>query len=230
MINIENIKTAELITDPWEYKIIDNFFPEEIFQKLSDSVRCLGNLVKDNEYQLVFINEASKLGVDSEAIEAVITATDDILDNLESILKDFNFNNRSNFGYYCMPKFGITGRNFEYPIHEDSNHKVILFVVYLYPVEEHGTILYPRDDKTTPVKCIEWKPNRAFVMCPQDKNTWHNWKNSGSDHRITLNIFCEKLEVLEESLLKSSTSDDSEDVLWLYEQFNNNRLTTNKYD
>jgi hypothetical protein len=228
MIDINKIYSSELIKDPWEYKVIDDFFPKEIFEQIRDSVSCLGNLVKDNEYKLIFINEAEKFGVNSMAIENIISATDDILDNLDSILKDFNFSNESNAGYYCMPKFGVTGRNFEYPIHEDSNHKVILFVIYLDPIEEQGTILYETGNKNSPVKYIDWKPNRAFVMCPQDKNTWHNWKNTGSEHRITLNIFCEKLEVLNTSLLKAGNEDECSDVIWLYEQFNKNRLTTNK--
>ena len=230
MIDINKICSAELMADPWEYKVIDDFFPKEIFEKIKQSVRCLGELVKDNEYQLIFINELAKFGADDSIVDDVIQATDDILDNLDSILKDFNVKNKSFAGYYCLPKFGVTGKGFEYPVHEDSNHKVILFVVYLDPVEEQGTVLYHKDDKTIPIKYIDWKPNRAFVMCPNNGNTWHNWKNVNSGHRITLNIFCEKLEVLEESLLKSSSGDDSDDILWLYEQFNNNRLTTNKYD
>jgi hypothetical protein len=228
MIDVDKICNAELITDPWEHKVIDDFFPKEIFEKIKESARCLGKLVNDNEYQLIFINEAAKFGVDATAIDHVIEATDDILDNLDSILKDFNFKNKSNSGYYCMPKFAVTGRNFEYPIHEDSNHKTVVFVVYLDPVEEQGTILYTKDNKTIPFKCIEWKPNRAFVMCPNNKNTWHNWKNTGSDYRITLNIFCEKLEVLKKSLLEAGDEDEKFDVIWLYDQFNKNKLTTNK--
>jgi hypothetical protein len=230
MIDIEKICNTKLEKFPWEHKVVDNFFPQEVFDKIKTSISGLAKISKNEEYHLIFANESTSFGVSDDVIEDIITATDDILDNINLILKDFAHKNDSTAGYYCLPKFGVTGRDFEYPIHEDSNHKVILFIIYLDPVEELGTMLYTEDDKHTPVKCIEWKPNRAVIMCPNDGHTWHNWKNAGSDHRITLNIFCEKLEVLDQSLRTSSNGDDDADIIWLYEQFNKNRLTTNKYD
>jgi hypothetical protein len=129
-----------------------------------------------------------------------------------------------------MPKFGVSGNNFNYPIHTESSHKVLLIVIYLHPEESIGTSLYHGKEEKDHAKTIEWKLNRAFIMCPYKNDiTWHNWENYTGKNRVTLNIFCEKLENLQDSILKSADGDMPEDILWLYEQISNNRLTTNKY-
>jgi hypothetical protein len=229
MIDIEKICSAPLLTDPWEHKIIDNFFPEDVFQKIRQAAQHLSKYAVEAETRPIWLHEAVEHGVDEDVVEDIITATDAVLDNINSIISSFTSLNSSTLGYYAMPKFGVSGKNFKYPIHSESNHKVLLFVIYLDPENDHGTRLYKEKTEESFAKEIEWKPNRAFLTCPGANDvTWHNWANSINVSRVTLNIFCEKLESLQTSVLNSAVNDEVKDILWLYDQFNKNRLTTNK--
>jgi len=118
-----------------------------------------------------------------------------------------------------------------YPIHSESSHKVLLIVIYLEPEIERGTRLYTGQQESDFHKEIEWKPNRALIICPNGNNdeTWHTWKNTNGEPRVTLNIFCEKIECMEKSMTKSAENDNFESMLWLLDQIGKNHLTTNKY-
>lgn len=230
MINLKNIYNAPVITDPWEHKIVEDIFTPEAFAKISKAASHLMQYAVEGKTNPIWMHEAIELGVDEDVIETIITGADNILDNISKIMEPFSNKNKSNLGYYAMPKFGVSGTNFEYPIHTESNHKVLLFVIYLAPEEHDGTLLYTSIDPKDFAKEVPWKPNRAFVMCPRDNDvTWHNWNNHGKESRVTLNIFCEKLENLEESVLKSGKNDETKDLFWLYEKIGQNRLTSNKY-
>lgn len=229
MIDIQNIKNSPILMDPWPHKVIDNFFDKETFDKIRQTAQYLKKYCIDGKTNPFWLNEALEAGADPATVEDIITATDIILDNIQTILDDFPRYNKSNIGYYAMPKFGISGRDFKYPVHSESSHKVLLFVIYLEPEDERGTRLYSENDESKFVKEIEWKLNRAFLMCPGSDDTWHNWQSNGTVPRITLNIFCEKLESMSSSLTESAPGDNPEGILWLYEKIGQNRLTTNKF-
>lgn len=234
MIDIQKIHDAPILTDPWQHKIIDDFFPPEVFQKIRKAAEHLTQYTEEGKTKPIWMHEAMQLGVDEDTVNDIITAADDVLDNINDIVKGFNSLNSSTIGYFAMPKFGVSGKNFKYPVHAESSHKVLLFVIYLFPDQDNGTKLYREKTEDSLVKEIEWKPNRAFLTCPGPNDiTWHNWVNTMNPSRVTLNIFCEKLEALHASVLNSKsfgdlTEEEIEDVSWLYDQFNKNRLTTNK--
>jgi hypothetical protein len=234
ILDIEKIKNAKLLTTPWEHKIIDNFFPQSNFLKIKEAAKFLSKFAEEEKTKPILIKEALEYGISEIIINDIIDATDDILDNIQDILSGFSVENNSNLGYYSIPKFGVSGKNFKYPIHTESNHKIILFVIYLEPDTDRGTRLYREKTETSFAKEIEWQPNRAFVMCPANNDiTWHNWINFSSPARVTLNIFCETLESLQTTVfnsksIKNASTEEVEDILWLYDQFNKNKLTTNK--
>lgn len=235
-LNIQKIKKAKLLKKPWEHKVIDNFLPLQQYIKIKEAAILLSKLAEKEKTKPILINEVFDYGISNEVSDDIISVTDDILDNINDILADFSVTNKSNLGYYAIPKFGISGPNFKYPIHPESIHKVILFVIYLDPEEDRGTRLYKNQCENSFAKEIKWKPNRAFVMCPaKNDTTWHNWVTHNSPSRITLNIFCETLESLQQTVFnskstKNASSEEIKDIVWLYEKFNENKLTTNKYN
>lgn len=230
ILDIDNIRNSPVLNEPWEHKIIDNFFPEEVFKKIQATAVDLSNrFTIPEKTNPMWLNEVLKNGGDPETVDFIIDATDDILDNIEQIMSDFENYQTSAQGYYAMPKFGISGKGFHYPVHTESNHKVLLFVVYMFPEHDIGTSLYSSHEESSLYKSVEWKPNRAFMMAPKNEDvTWHNWSASVNPSRTTLNMFCEKMEVLSTSMLKSGEDDEDNDVLWLYEKFAEGRLTSNK--
>lgn len=230
VLDIDNIRKSPVLAEPWEHKIIDNFFPQDVFEKIREVAIDLSNrFTIPEKTNPMWLHEVLKQGGDSKTVDTIIDATDDILANIEDIMSDFTHYQKSAQGYYAMPKFGISGKGFNYPVHTESNHKVLLFVIYMFPENDIGTSLYKNQEESSLYKSVEWKPNRAFMMAPQSKDiTWHNWSSSINPSRTTLNIFCEKLEVLSTSMLNSGDNDDIEDVLWLYEKFAQGHLTSNQ--
>ena len=80
-----------------------------------------------------------------------------------------------------------TDKNYKYPIHVDSPNKLLSVVVYLYPKENSGTILYSDkggSDKTF----VNWVPNRALIFARQEGVTWHSYEGDGISQRYTLVI------------------------------------------
>lgn len=239
VLDIEKIKNAPMLTDPWEHKIVDDLFPKEIFEKINS---VAAKLSKDHTYEgktnPMWMNEVLRNGGDPETVQYIIDAADDVLDNINYLMDDFSDHQVSSQGYFSMPKFGISGNNFAYPVHAESSHKVINLVTYIYPEMDEGTRLYRTEEESSYVKTVEWKENRTFIMTTPasklDDITWHTWISGINPSRITLNIFCEKLELLHESILNSgkkvgkNVGNKEDDLIWLYDQFAQGHLTTNK--
>ena len=80
-----------------------------------------------------------------------------------------------------------TGKNYHYPIHEDSPNKLLSIVVYLYPKINVGTLLYSDkngSDKTE----IKWIQNRALIFARKEGVTWHSYQGDGKATRYALII------------------------------------------
>lgn len=77
-----------------------------------------------------------------------------------------------------------TPANFEHPIHDEAEFKIMSAVLYLDPEESYGTrFLMPDYDGP-----LGWKPNRLVVFCGETNVTWHDYK-SGDHVRHTYNYF-----------------------------------------
>jgi len=232
MVNLENIYNSPIIQEPWEHKVIDDVLSENCYQDILDASKMLTKCAKNGKTTAVWLNEISDLGVPQKTIDKIITASDEILKNLDKIISGFSKTNESPLGYFAMPKFGISGGNFTYPIHSESSHKTMTIVIYLTPEEEGGTLLYTGPEEKYLHTETGWKPNRGLLIATNGLNdtTWHAWKNKTGNPRVTLNIFCEKLECMEVSMLNSSKDDYKHysDLVWLYDQFGKNHLVHNK--
>ena len=81
--------------------------------------------------------------------------------------------------------FAATPPNMTHPMHVDSNYKIMSAVLYLWPDENGGTVLYKTPDGEG--KEITWKPNTLFVFCGLDDVTHHTYYST--EQRYTLNYF-----------------------------------------
>ncbi len=190
-MTIDKIINSPILLDPWEHKVVDDILPDQVFKKVQEAAKFLTKYTIDGKTNPIWINEALTLGVKQDCVDSIINFTDQILDNIDDILAGFSTTNKSLHGYYSLPKFGVSGKNFMYPIHSESSHKVLLIVIYLEPEIERGTRLYTGQQESDFHKEIEWKPNRALIICPNGNNdeTWHTWKNTNGEPRVTLNIY-----------------------------------------
>ena len=164
-------------------KIIDNFLNVEDFNELSTlSVKLVkddsmdvynnyihnngqikGTLIKDDTINRLFKNYHSK------AIE---------------ILKELNL---KKIDLYEYSEFHIvnTGKNYKFPIHDDTPNKLLSGVIYLTPKKNSGTIFYDNkrgDNK----KEIEWLQNRAVFFSRSEKRTWHSFQGDSVCSRLVL--------------------------------------------
>lgn len=231
MINLDNIYNSPIIKDPWEHKVIDDVLSDDCYSDILEAAKILSKYSIYGETNALWLNEIAEKGVSEKTIDKIIRASDEVLQNIHKIISDFSKTNTSPQGYFAMPKFGISGGNFKYPIHSESSHKTMTIVIYLTPEEEGGTLLYTGPEEKDLYKETEWKPNRGLLIATNGLNdlTWHAWKNKTGKPRVTLNIFCEKLECLETSMLNSSKDDYKHysDLLWLYDQIGKNHLVVN---
>jgi hypothetical protein len=229
MINIDNIINAPLITSPWSHKIIDNIFDDKSFEVINQAASHLSHLCVSDETIPVHIDEAIALGISNESANLILDTADLLLYNLKEIVGKNCLNGAFRGGYFIMPKFGITGRNFQYPIHDESIYKIINLVTYLQPKESVGTRLYSGPDRSEFVTQIPWKPNRAALFYPKHRVTWHNWQGQPTNEpRITLNFFVQRIEALKDTLYKDGEPEDALDsLLWFYEKIGQDRLTIN---
>jgi len=78
-----------------------------------------------------------------------------------------------------------TGKNYKFPIHDDTPNKLLSGVIYLYPETNTGTIFYSNkkgDDK----QIVDWKQNRAVFFSRFERETWHSFEGDGKSDRVVL--------------------------------------------
>lgn len=142
-------------------KIIDNFLNVEDFNELCTlSVK----LVKDDSID-VYRNSIHNNGV----IKGTLIGDDTInrlFKNYHSkaieILKELN---PKKIDLYEYSEFHVvnTGKDYKFPIHDDTPDKLLSGVIYLNPKKNSGTIFYDNkrgDNK----KEVEWLQNRAVFF------------------------------------------------------------------
>ena len=78
-----------------------------------------------------------------------------------------------------------TGKNYKFPIHDDTPNKLLSGVIYLYPEKNTGTIFYSNkkgDDKNI----VGWKQNRGVFFARVEQETWHSFEGDGQSDRVVL--------------------------------------------
>lgn len=224
MINLENIFNAKIINDPWPHQIIDNFLDETVFEKIKQLSEKISEIDDYDTSEIIWLNELEELDNIKSVSNDIVECADILVKNFEGISKPYNsIRQKSNLGYFNVPRFGISPANIINEIHDEGTNKIMALIVYISPEESIGTLLYSKNDENYFSKEIQWKPNRAFLMYSIPGITWHKF-NSSDKKRITLNFYYEKLEALEH--LNKNVSADK--VNWIREKFGEGKLTTDK--
>ena len=164
------------------YKIIDNFLSKDDFLYLS---KLNLEKVNDNNVRIynnsIFNNGETKTSCLSEKFindlhEKYHKITIKILEELKP----------EKLKFYDYSEFHIikTGKNFNYPIHNDVPDKLLSGVIYLHPENNKGTIFYNNKNGDKP-KEIRWKQNSALFFS-RGNDTWHSFSGDGVSHRIVL--------------------------------------------
>ena len=87
---------------------------------------------------------------------------------------------------YEYSEFGITdtGKNYNYPIHNDTPNKLLSGVIFLSPEISEGTKFYD-NKKGDGLKSIDWKINRGVFFSRHEDVSWHSYE-SNNNKRIVL--------------------------------------------
>jgi hypothetical protein len=141
--------------------IIDDFLPQEDFEKLRDRARL----------------QSAAIGVERNFFDH------DPTPQIAELLKEFDKHRE----YDELAKFihtAATPANFQHPIHYEAEFKIMTAILYLDPEESYGTNFLLDDYKEE----LEWKPNRLMCFCGETDVTWHDYR-SGDAVRHTYNYF-----------------------------------------
>ena len=161
----------------------DNFLNENDFNNL---INLKIDSVEETSTK-VYHNSISNDGViDNSLISA------ELLEKLHSnyhqkALKILNEIAPEKVNLYDYSEFMIikSGKNYKFPIHDDTPNKLLSGVIYLYPEKNTGTLFYS-DKKGSEKEIIDWKPNRAVFFSRVERKTWHSFEGDGKSDRIVL--------------------------------------------
>ena len=161
----------------------DNFLNENDFNNLKN----LKIESVEETSTKVYHNSISNDGViDNSLISA------ELLEKLHSnyhqkALKILNEIAPEKVNLYDYSEFMIikSGKNYKFPIHDDTPNKLLSGVIYLYPEKNTGTLFYS-DKKGSEKEIIDWKPNRAVFFSRVERKTWHSFEGDGKSDRIVL--------------------------------------------
>jgi hypothetical protein len=221
MIDLKKILESELHTNPWPYLVVDNVLTPDSFNRIYKISRKLESIVKDlpRDSDGIWLNKLIQYNFDYSDIEFILNLNFQLLNNHEELLKKFPNAELSKRGYFSVPKLNYIGPNVNGTIHEEGKIKSLAFVLYVFPEKTYGTRLYSTNEKSSFVTEVEWKPNRAFIMCNQQDKTWHSF-HSEENSRLTLNLYYEKMEYM--SYINNLPL---EKKIWFYEEFPKGKIS-----
>ena len=79
----------------------------------------------------------------------------------------------------------LTGKNYKFPIHDDTPNKLLSGVIYINPEKNSGTSFYDTKEGLNKNE-IQWKKNRAVFFSRIERKTWHSYEGDGMNTRIAL--------------------------------------------
>ena len=174
-------------------KIIDNFLKKEDLEKLNSLAL---SSIKDNEIKVFHnsIDQNKNIKNSCISVEDLEQLQKNYHNQAINILRELNPKKLDLYDY-SEYHIIVTGKNYKFPIHDDTPNKLLSGVIYLKPNKNTGTIFYSNkkgDDK----KEIEWKINRAVFFSRSEKNTWHSYEGDGVSDRIALvyNLMTNKIQ------------------------------------
>jgi len=166
-----------------EIKIFDNFLKIEDLEVLENLVLPL---IQSDEIK-IFNNKIFENSISSSEFLP------------EKILKRFHENYHSKAfdllknlcpekaKLYEYSEFSLilTGKNYKFPIHDDTPNKLLSGVIYINPEKNSGTTFYESQNGKNSNQ-IEWKKNRAVFFSRRERETWHSYEGDGINNRFAL--------------------------------------------
>lgn len=164
-------------------KIIDNFLNQEDFKEIINLLPDHVNANKTGHFHTRFEKDkifSKNFFKDSISHRLFKNYHDKALKILEKLSpKKVRLYDYSDFSLIA------TGKNMNFPIHDDNPDKLLTGVIYLSPIKSTGTNFY-QDKKGNGLKTIEWKQNRAVFFSRKEKESWHSYKGDGVSTRYVL--------------------------------------------
>ena len=166
-----------------EIKFFDNFLKEEDFKEI-ESLDL--TLPKSDEIKIFHskVFENSILSSEFLSKESLQRFNENYHQKAIDLLKELC---PEKIKLYSYSEFHLilTGKNYKFPIHDDTPNKLLSGVIYINPEKNNGTIFYEsKADKNG--KEIEWKKNRAVFFSRKERETWHSYEGDRINIRIAL--------------------------------------------
>lgn len=176
----------------FEHRIIDNFFSEDVFVDLcSISTDHLGPTDKEIYSASVSLDGTIKNYQRADgkrrnllSKELVQRIHNDRHSDMMDLLKELA-PEKVKFYHHSTYNIIMSGKDFKYPIHDDSRKKLLTVVVYVTPEKNKGTLLHSSETGENTYE-VEWKQNRALIFSRKDNVTWHSVKGDGISNRLIL--------------------------------------------
>jgi len=167
----------------FKIEVINNFFDLEDFEKLNtlhledvqeNSLKIFHNKINNN-------NVIMESCIDNDLLLKLYKKYNS---RVLSILKSLNLS-KSKIVDYTDITIIKTGKNYKFPIHDDTPDKLLSGVIYLNPSKNTGTIFY-KNKRGKDKKIIEWKQNRGVFFSRIERETWHSYQGNGIENRTAL--------------------------------------------
>ena len=166
-----------------EIKIIDNFLSDSDFKKITSLTldQIPENSIKVYHNEIDKRNNIQKSCLESSLIE---TLHKNYHQKAFKILENLNYKKSKLYDYsdFTIIK---TGKNYKYPIHDDTPNKLLSGVIYLQPKINTGTIFY-KNKKGAGREEVGWKENRAVFFSRTERESWHSYQGNGISDRVAL--------------------------------------------
>jgi len=199
-------------TKPWHHCTIDNFFPEEIYKRISSHYKDITKLsdtyfYPDKQTKYYFSTHkplrVDDINLDAD-LEEVKKSFENMLGDFPELIQEFMDDNftlfqgihaklgyREMFDRMFLHGIQMQPPEYLYHIHDEAKEKYMSLVTYIAPQKNFGTMLYESEDTPyeEPYKHVEWKPNRAFIFSGSKQTTYHAFKTNKFNHRQTYVAF-----------------------------------------
>tara|TARA_B100000609_G_scaffold149369_1_gene120886 strand:- start:219 stop:830 length:612 start_codon:yes stop_codon:yes gene_type:complete len=177
------------ITDPWECVEIENFLPEDRWEKIQE----LAKIELDNYNSSMTRQRRGHY---------VNYLHEDIIPETNSLFTDISLPHREYKGKLKkLVHWTISKPDWYYPPHCDNRSRISTSILYVSPDNSDGTILHKNiseNDKGDHEKAnlpstytceLSWKPNKVFFHNSIPNKTWHSIQNTTNTPRIVLCSF-----------------------------------------
>tara|TARA_B100000575_G_C22851601_1_gene498259 strand:- start:27 stop:638 length:612 start_codon:yes stop_codon:yes gene_type:complete len=177
------------ITDPWECVEIEDFLPEDRWEKIQE----LAKIELDNYNSSMTRQRRGHY---------VNYLHEDIIPETNSLFTDISLPHREYQGKLKkLVHWTISKPDWYYPPHCDNRSRISTSILYVSPDNSDGTILHKNiseNDKGDHEKAnlpstytceLSWKPNKVFFHNSIPNKTWHSIQNTTNTPRIVLCSF-----------------------------------------